>query len=180
MKTVFFDVDTQIDFLFPAGALYVPGAERLLPALDRLTRFAESHAVPVVSTADAHAENDPEFRTWPAHCVAGTWGQRRPAATLLAAGAAQHFVEKQALDCFTNQNLPVLLQTLAAERFVVYGVVTECCVRCAVFGLLKTGARVELVEDATQSLRKEDGERTVKDFLAAGGVLTSVARVTGA
>ena len=24
MKTVFFDVDTQIDFLYPAGALYVP------------------------------------------------------------------------------------------------------------------------------------------------------------
>jgi hypothetical protein len=27
MKTVFFDVDTQIDFLYPAGALYVPGGE---------------------------------------------------------------------------------------------------------------------------------------------------------
>ena len=26
----FFDIDTQIDFLFPAGSLYVPGAERLL------------------------------------------------------------------------------------------------------------------------------------------------------
>ena len=26
MTTVFFDIDTQVDFLYPAGALYVPGA----------------------------------------------------------------------------------------------------------------------------------------------------------
>jgi nicotinamidase/pyrazinamidase len=39
MKTVFVDVDTQIDFLFPAGALYVPGAERLLPAIARLNHL---------------------------------------------------------------------------------------------------------------------------------------------
>ena len=32
MKTVFMDVDTQLDFLYPAGALYVPGAERLISA----------------------------------------------------------------------------------------------------------------------------------------------------
>ena len=31
MNTVFFDVDTQIDFLYPAGALYVPGAESIVP-----------------------------------------------------------------------------------------------------------------------------------------------------
>ena len=31
MKTVFFDIDTQIDFVYPAGALYVPGAEHILP-----------------------------------------------------------------------------------------------------------------------------------------------------
>jgi nicotinamidase-related amidase len=31
MKTVFVDVDTQIDFLFPAGALYVPGASGCCP-----------------------------------------------------------------------------------------------------------------------------------------------------
>ena len=35
MKTVFFDIDTQLDFLYPAGALYVPGAERIVPAIAR-------------------------------------------------------------------------------------------------------------------------------------------------
>ncbi len=36
-KTVFVDVDTQIDFVYPAGALYAPGAETIVPALVRRT-----------------------------------------------------------------------------------------------------------------------------------------------
>ena len=40
MKTVFFDIDTQIDFVYPAGALYVPGAERILATVAELNRRA--------------------------------------------------------------------------------------------------------------------------------------------
>src|SRR5436190_23050104 len=77
MKTVFVDVDTQIDFVYPAGALYAPGAETIVPALVRLNRHAAASGIPVISTMDAHTENDPEFRHWPAHCVAGTIGQQK-------------------------------------------------------------------------------------------------------
>jgi len=83
MKTVFFDIDSQLDFLYPAGALYVPNAERIVPAIARLNRFAAAHGIPVVSTTDAHAEDDPEFAVWPPHCIAGTWGQHKAEATLL-------------------------------------------------------------------------------------------------
>ena len=83
MTTVFFDIDTQLDFLYPAGALYVPKAERIVPNIARLNRFAAARGFPVVSTTDAHTENDPEFSQWPPHCVAGTMGQRKPEATLL-------------------------------------------------------------------------------------------------
>lgn len=186
MKTVFFDIDTQIDFLFPAGALYVAGAEKLLPVLARLNRHAAAHQIPVISTMDAHAEDDPEFRQWPPHCVAGTHGQQKPAATLLEKrvaipkcpgdygidGAQQIIIEKQALDCFTNPNLPGVLERLSAERYVVYGVVTEYCVRCAAMALLKTGKPVEIVEDAIQSLNAQEAARTFEEFLASGGRLT--------
>src|SRR5437016_14498632 len=83
MPTVFIDVDSQLDFLYPAGALYVPGAERVVPNIARLNRHAAAHDIPVVSTTDAHAENDPEFRTWPPHCVAGATGQHKAESTLL-------------------------------------------------------------------------------------------------
>ncbi len=64
----------------------------------------------------------------------------------------QILLEKQALDCFTNVNLPALLDRLGAERCVVYGVVAEICVKFAAFGLLKTGRRVELVTEAIKEL----------------------------
>src|SRR6185312_16056768 len=72
MKMVFFDVDTQLDFLYPAGALYVPGAESIVPRVAALNRYAADTGIPLISTVDAHTEDDPEFRHWPPHCVAGT------------------------------------------------------------------------------------------------------------
>ena len=192
MKTVFFDVDSQIDFMYPAGALYVPGAEQVVERIAALNRFAGEQGMVVISTMDAHPEDDPEFQSWPPHCVAGTTGQQKPAATLLERrivvpnavgamaleGAQQILLEKQALDCFTNVNLADILRLLGADRYVVYGVVTEICVKCAVEGLLKTGKRVELVTDAVRSLNDAAAAVMTAAFLAAGGVLTTVSVAT--
>ena len=192
MKTVFFDVDTQLDFMYPAGALYVPGAEKIVEQITALNRFAGAQGIPLVSTMDAHTENDPEFQAWPPHCVAGCLGQHKPEATLLnqrfvvpnaaceiAIDAAQQILlEKQTFDCFTNVNLVRLLERLGAERYVVYGVVTEICVKLAAWGLLKTGKRVELVTDAVRSLNDSVAAEMADAFLAAGGVLTTVSVAT--
>ena len=62
MKTVFFDVDTQLDFMYPSGALYVAGAEKIVEQIAALNRFAGAEGIPLISTTDAHAENDPEFQ----------------------------------------------------------------------------------------------------------------------
>jgi nicotinamidase/pyrazinamidase len=189
MKTIFFDVDTQLDFVFPAGALAVPGAESIVGNLEKLTRFAASHGHQVISTADAHTEDDPEFKIWKPHCVAGTVGQQKCAVTLLPKQQTlnsqvddfglvpQIIVEKQMLDCFTNHNLRPLLKFLAADRYVLYGVVSEYCVQCAAFGLLETGARVELVSDAIQTLDPAAERTLIENFTAGGGHLTSTAAV---
>jgi nicotinamidase-related amidase len=50
----------------------------------------------------------------------------------------------------------------------------------AVMGLLKTGARVELVTDAVCSLSDAERDKFLSDFSAAGGVLTESAAATGA
>lgn len=184
MKAVFFDIDTQIDFVYPAGALYVPGAERILPVVAELNRRAPL----VISTMDAHSEDDPEFQIYPHHCVAGTAGQHKPAITLLdrhvtipaaADGAHQLILEKQQLDCFTSPHLEPLLAKIETDHYVVYGVVTEICVRCAAFGLLKTGKRVEVVTDAVKALDEQKASEMFSDFTAAGGHLTTSAAVLG-
>lgn len=178
MKTVFLDIDTQIDFLFPAGALYVPGAERLLPALAQLNRYAAAHSIPLVSTVDAHAENDPEFRDWPPHCIAGTQGQRKPASLLVDSGN-QIVYDKQEIDFFPHPHFSRLLEALNADRYVVYGVVTEYCVGSALRGLVKSGKPVELVTDAIQGIDPAAARRTIADFLAAPTArLTTLAEIT--
>lgn len=167
MKTAFFDVDTQLDFLFPAGALYVPGAEEVAPALAQLTSFAKERGIPIVSTLDTHLEDDPEFATWKPHCVRGTHGWQKYSATL----AGQTLFEKNRIDFFDDGRLARLLDELAAERFVVYGLVTEYCVRSALFGLLKRGARVEFVTDAAKSLDAAREREVLERFTAEGGRL---------
>jgi len=191
MSTAFFDIDTQLDFLFPAGALYVPKAERIVPAIARLNRYAAGHGIPVVSTTDAHAEDDPEFQIWPHHCVAGTHGQRKAEATLLdgrvvipnrpcqvaISGARQIVVEKQNVDVFAAPHLNTVVAQLKADAFVVYGVVTEICVLFAVRGLLKTGKPVTVVTDAVETLRAEDSVRALDEVCAAGARLARVSDI---
>ena len=153
MRTVFLDVDSQLDFLYPAGALYVPGADRIVPVIARPESIrCRDRGIPVISTTDAHAENDPEFAHWPPHCISGTWGQHKAECTLLEKrvvipnrecslaldGAQQMVVEKQTVDVFQARNLSRVIERLGAERFVVYGVVTEICVLFAARGLLES------------------------------------------
>jgi nicotinamidase/pyrazinamidase len=189
MKTVFFDIDTQIDFIFPAGALYAPGAEKILPTVAKLNHHAAKHRIPVISTMDAHRENDPEFAQWPHHCVVDTFGQRKPVSTLLENRAIvpnarcavpiaeQILLEKQTFSALSNVNFSVLLDHFQADRYVVYGVVTEVCVKFAAFGLLETGKRVEIVTDAICALNEENGAKTLADFQAAGGHLTQAGMI---
>jgi len=191
MKSVFFDIDTQIDFLFPAGSLYVPGAEKLLPALSRLNHYAAAQGIPVVSSMCAHAEDDPEFHQWPAHCVIGTTGQLKPAGTLLEKraligvspgdygieGAQQILLEKSHLDITTSPNFRSLLTRLSAERNIVYGVVTEYCVRFAALALLETGKPVSLVTDAIETLSAGESAETFREFTGRGGKLITAAEV---
>ena len=171
MTTVFFDIDTQIDFMYPCGALYVPGAERILPVVAELNRKAPK----VISTMCAHSEDDPEFDTYGHHCVVGTVGQQKPPITLLNDPARQILLPKQQLDVFTVPELRPLLDSLNADRYVVYGVVTEICVKRAASGLLKLGRRVEIVTDAVRSLNGGEAARFLKEFTNSGGRLTSAA-----
>jgi nicotinamidase/pyrazinamidase len=188
-EVIFWDVDTQRDFMLPGGKLYVPGAEKLIPNLKRLVDLARDGSVFLVSTVDAHTPDDPEFRDWPPHCVQGTPGQLKIPETLTddfliipndpgfrlpedLRARKQIIVEKQTLDDFDNPNTERILRLLGtdAEHFV-FGVVTEYCVRLSVVGMLKRGYRVAVVTDAIETLKEEDGSRSLAEFVARGARL---------
>ncbi|MCX6620742.1 MAG: isochorismatase family protein [Acidobacteria bacterium] len=172
MKTVFVDVDTQLDFMVPSGALYVPGAELLIPVIARLNRFAAARGIPILATVDAHAENDPEFQVWPPHCIAGTLGQRKVDATLPV-------FEKQVVDFGATDSFRAEVDRLDADRFVLYGVVTEYCVKSAAQALLKAGKQVEVITDAIRSIHEEQGNLVLRELAAAGATLTTAAALLG-
>lgn len=192
--TIFWDVDTQVDFLHPGGKLYVPGAEKILPNLRRLTDWARENNILIVASADAHREGDEEFQQYPPHCLAGTPGQKKVAETTLPnplvvpnlaaplpAGldaAGQIVLEKQRFDVFTNPNTEALLGRLGRELdIVLYGVVTEICVAAAARGLLGRGYRPRLVRDAVHHLDEAKARALFEEVERGGGRLVMTADV---
>ena len=185
---VFWEVDPQADFMLPGGKLYVHGAERLLPNIRRLTDVARQGRVFLVSHGCYHAKNDPEFKTFPPHCIKGTEGSafvpealtekvvtvpNEPTAVLpqdlLSGKYQQVLLEKQTLDIFESRHAEELVKRFDADtEFVVFGVVTEYCVCLAAKGLLERGRRVSVVQDAIETLNAEDGQRAVAELQALG------------
>jgi nicotinamidase/pyrazinamidase len=183
---IFWEVDTQADFMLPGGKLYVPGAEQLLPNIRRLTDAARQGRVFLVSHGCYHTKDDPEFKIFPPHCIKGTSGSvyvpeamtekvvtvpNEPTATLPQdlSQYQQIHLEKQTLDIFESRHADELVKRLGdAAEFVVFGVVTEYCVRLAAKGLLKRGHRVDVVKDAIETLKAEDGERTIAELESLG------------
>src|SRR5262245_42446191 len=88
---VFWDVDTQADFMLPEGKLYVPGALDIVENLSRLTRHARTRRIPRVASVCDHTLEDAEISaspdrrtTFPPHCLRGSAGQRKIPATAMA------------------------------------------------------------------------------------------------
>ena len=193
-KTVFWEVDAQADFMLAGGKLYVPGAEQIIPSLNRLVETVRQGRVFLISSADAHNPDDPELRDWPPHCLRGT-----PGADLLPEACAssrliipnekgfvlpgnvtayqQVTLQKNTFDVFDNPNTDALLARLNPAgspgfdlnpEFVVFGVATEYCVRLAVDGLLRRGRRVSIVTDAVRSLNHRKGQDILESLESCG------------
>ena len=183
---IFWEVDVQADFMLPGGKLYVPGAEKILPNIRKLTDAARRGDVFLVSHGCFHPADDPEFKQFPPHCLKGT-----PGAEFVPEALADNFVrvendakaklpedlfkyqqiilEKQTLDVFESRYAEELVERLGnAAEFVVFGVVTEYCVSCAVKGLLKRNRRVAVVRDAIETLAPEVGEKTLAELQGLG------------
>jgi nicotinamidase/pyrazinamidase len=188
-KIVFWEVDTQADFMLPGGKLYVPGAEKTIPNLKRLVDAARQGRVFLVSDACRHTANDPEFKTFPPHCIRGT-----PGARIVPEGLAQTFVtvpndpgfklpgnllshqqvviEKQTLNVFDNPLAARIVDLLGKDtEYFVFGVVTEYCVRLAAKGLLERGRKVSLVKDAIETLKQGDGRNAIDELKSLGARL---------
>jgi nicotinamidase/pyrazinamidase len=186
---VFWEVDAQADFMLPGGKLYAAGAEKLIPNIERLVAAAVDSGSLLVSSGDAHPENDPEFAQFPPHCLAGSAGAR-----IIPAGLAANFCtvpndgvrslpahvlsypqvifEKQTLDVFDNPHAAALVDRLPQDaEYFVFGVVTEYCVKFAAKGLLARHRKVSVVKDAIEALDATAGRAALEELQSLGARL---------
>ena len=190
----FLDCDTQLDFMDPAGALPVPGAETIAPNVRRLIGFARARRIPLISVVDTHFENDPEFGEWPAHCVAGTRGQRKIPGTIWDDSIvipnrpmpieprpdAQIVIEKRIFGVFDNVNTDVVLKKLGVRHLVVFGVSADHGVRAAALGLLERGHGVSVVTDAVKGMTAEGEIEAFSEMTASGAKLVTTDEILNA
>jgi nicotinamidase/pyrazinamidase len=192
---VFWDVDTQVDFMSPAGALSIAGAGEIEDNLRRLTAYAREHAIRIVASVDFHTPGDaelsaePDFlETFPPHCLRGTPGQAKVDATApldplwidsdpeprdeLVARVLAHGGEivfrKQRFDVFSNPNVEPVLEALDPDEVVLYGVALDVCDAHAIEGLLSRGRAVTLVEDAARAIDPARGRALVEGWRGRG------------
>ena len=195
--TVFWDVDTQADFMHADGKLYVPDAESLIPNLKRLTDHAHAHGYRIIASADDHVPGHrelsatPDLReTFPLHCMRGTPGQAKIPETALrdplviepeaqdpgelAARVAVHrgdiLFHKHWFDVFTNENVETVIGALRPDTVVLYGVALDVCDKYAVEGLVERHPDIRLfvVSDAVKAIDTGAAEHLLRQWAEEG------------
>ncbi len=202
-ETVFWDVDTQYDFMRPEGRLYVPGAEGIIDSVSDARHFALSHGYSIIASTDWHKEDNkevsdrPDFEsTFPAHCMANKPGSERVGylgdvpmdvipdkplndADLQKLAAKEQFhivIRKEQLSVFTNPNTVKLLEILKPREAIIFGVALDMCVRQTVEGLLRAGGiKLSLLRDAVKALGLNSDEKVISEFEVKGVNVISLA-----
>ncbi len=192
-RVIFWDVDTQSDFMKPDGKLYVPDAAHIIPNLKRLSDYAHGHGIRVIASADDHVTEHAEISehpdwqsTFPPHCLRGTPGQRKIPETALRdplviepascdpqalgervrAHRGDILFHKHRFDVFTNENVMTVLEVIDPDDIVLYGVATDVCDKAAVEGLLerRPHTRLFVVTDAVKGIDKDISEQLLKEW----------------
>ncbi len=183
---IFFDVDTQYDFMHKDGKLYVPDAEKIIPNLKKITNFVKRKNVSVIASADNHKMSDWEIasKTFPPHCMKNTKGQKKIKETILPnteiipnkklnnknikklTEKNRLLIEKQKYDAFSNPNLKQILKII--KKAYVYGVATDYCVKAAVLGLRSMGIETFVIKDAIRPVFKKNEKKDLDLFKKKG------------
>lgn len=207
-RTLFFDVDTQHDFIMPDGKLYVPGAEKTIPQLTQLTLYARHHGIRMAGDVDWHTPSAPEISenpdflaTFPPHCIQNSPGAKKIPGTeperplwidsepilwkelerRIRTHSGEIYFRKNQLDVFGNPNVNPVLDILDPDVMVVYGVALDFCVALAMEGLLKRGnVSIYLVRDASQPINEDRARKMLKDWEARGVKVVQTADVLSA
>jgi len=178
-------VDIQNDFM-PWGALPVPGADKIIPVINRYLKLFKEAQAPIFATRDWHPENHVSFKEngglWPRHCVQWSRGAEFPKSLELP---PETFIinkgdrpELEAYSGFQGTLLDSLLKERGVRRLFVCGVATEFCVKNTALGALNLGYFTFILKDAVKGISEEGEEEAVRELLEEGAVALELSELS--
>lgn len=187
-RTALLVVDVQNDFADPAGRLYVPDGEAVVPVINTQIAKAQAAGAGVFYTRDWHPPHTPHFKPdggpWPVHCVRDTWGAAFHPALAVSGpvlskggggedGYSGFSVRDPRSGAGQATELDALLRARGITTVVVAGLATDYCVRATALDALALGYRVVILTAAVRAvdLAPGDGARALAELTAAGAQL---------
>ena len=139
-------LDMLVDHLALGGALEVPRARLIVPALQKRIATARQEGIPVIYVVDEHEADDPDLAMWGTHNVEGTGGS--DVWPELAPIAGDHVVKKPTYSAFFESRLEGLLDELAVDSIILTGCLTEIGIKATATDAYQKGFAVEIPPDA--------------------------------
>ena len=172
-RTALIVVDMQNDFVKEGGSLFVPDAEKTIPAIQNLLDFARSYGMKVVFTQDTHNEGDPEWEIWPEHTREGSWGWR--IVDELTPLEDELVIRKVRYDAFYGTPLDHLLRLEDIDTIVACGTIANVCVHYTVASAALRWYNVVVPKDAVSAQNPFDLESSLRQtaFVFDGEISTT-------
>jgi ureidoacrylate peracid hydrolase len=142
---------------------------------------AREREVPVIWIADSHREGlriDREWLKRAPHCVEGTWGAE--IVEDLAPKKNEMRIFKHRYSGFFQTDLDLVLKDLACDQLVIFGVVTNICVRSTVHDAFFNGYTVVVPEDCCAATGPREQASSLYDIATHFGVVSDSFSVVAA
>ena len=165
-------VDMLHDFCDPEGAMCLPGAERLYPIQNDLIKSARRAGMMIGWIVDSHRSSvrrDREFLKRTPHCLDDTSGVNVVAQ--LDKQDDDFVFLKRRYSAFFGTDLDLTLRDNLIDTLIVFGVVTNICVRSTVHDAFFNGYQVVVPNDACAATGPREQESSLYDIATHFGVV---------
>lgn len=180
-RTAVIVVDMINEFCMPGGKMVLPGYEALVRPQLAVIDAARAAGVPILWVHDAHRGNVRRDREWvkrTPHSLENTWATEIIAD--LGARETDIHITKRRYSAFFGTDLDLTLKDLMVDQLVVFGVVTNICVRSTVHDAFFHGYEVVVPQDCCAATGAREQDSSLYDIATHFGVVSDAAAVVEA
>jgi nicotinamidase-related amidase len=157
-------IDMLNDFVLQGSPLAVPGAQGIIPHIQRHIKTARKNNMAVIYICDSHDHNDREFirMGWPPHALAGSEGAR--VIDSLEPSPGDWVISKKSYSGFFETELDRVLKEGNISELLITGCVTNICILYTAADAVQRGYKVSVLKDCVVALDQKDHEFALKQM----------------